>query len=71
MSLVSLLGAAHVPSSFTVCGSVAQSEFTRSPARRIKTEGGELSEAVSHLVDLQESLSGGNLDIFPVLRCLG
>lgn len=57
----------------------AQTEFTRLPqrdedqkaARRITTEGGGLSEAVLDLVDLQASLSGGNLDISPVLQCPG
>lgn len=60
-------------------GTVSQTEFTSPPARRadqrgarrITTEGGGLSEAVLDLVDLQASLSGGNLDISPVLQCPG
>lgn len=53
----------------SVVDTVAQTEFTRPPATT--TEGGGLSEAVLDLVDLQASLSGGNLDISPVLQCPG
>lgn len=81
MSLASLLGGAYVPSSFTVCGWRRRSNWIypspparwgdQKAARRITTEGGGLSEAVLDLVDLQASLSGGNLDISPVLQCPG